>query len=92
METPPAEATGAPKEKIDVTYWNEWSNVKQKIEQKDYSSIFEFLKVIRYKNKKEKKYEAWSKDNAARPNKEQEEKLQEMLAKDPADFLSRLPE
>ena len=30
----------------------EFSNLNDKIEQSDFSSIFEFLKVIRYKDKK----------------------------------------
>ena len=35
----------------------EFSNLNDKIEQSDFSSIFEFLKVIRYKDKKQKRYE-----------------------------------
>jgi hypothetical protein len=28
--------------------WNEFSNVEEKIEQKDFTSVFEFLKAIKY--------------------------------------------
>lgn len=38
--------------------WNEFSNVNESINQKQFASIFEFLKAIRYKQKKQKRYEA----------------------------------
>jgi len=41
----------------DQADWNEFSNVNDKIEQNDFSSVFEFLKAIRYKQKKQKRFE-----------------------------------
>ena len=44
---------------IAASEWNEFSNVNEVIEQKDFSSIFEFLKAIRFKQKKRKRYDAY---------------------------------
>jgi hypothetical protein len=35
----------------------EFYNVNQKVKLDEFSSVFEFLKVLRYKNRKEKKFE-----------------------------------
>ena len=42
--------------------WFEFSNVKEKIEMKNYYSTFEFLKIILYQQKKEKRYEEYLKN------------------------------
>ena len=34
-----------------------WSNINNNFNQNDFHSVFEFLKAIKYKNKKLKKYE-----------------------------------
>ena len=43
----------------NLEQWDEYTNVNEIIEQKDFTSIFEFLKTIRYKQKKRKRYEIY---------------------------------
>jgi hypothetical protein len=45
--------------------WNEFSNIKEKIEMKSNYSTFEFLKIILYQQKKEKRHQEYlsNKDN-----------------------------
>lgn len=39
--------------------WNEFSNVNEIIEQKDFQSVFEYLKAVRYKQKKRKRFDEY---------------------------------
>ena len=48
--------------------WNEWANVNETINQKHFASIFEFLKAIRYKQKKQKRYEEKKKNGLLEVN------------------------
>ena len=74
--------------------WNEFSNVNEEIKQSDFSSVFEFLKVIRYQQKKQKRYEDHKKSNKHNYNLKQiplDKNLDSNgAAKSPIDIFNKL--